>query len=92
MSDLHLVFPTTAESIDQLRPALDAALQQQFPGGMLKRRWDGDVLLLTGPGAEGSIVLDDGKLVGQASLKPPASLMKPVIVEKISAALREVVA
>lgn len=88
MSDLEISFPTTESSIEDLRPALDAALQKQFPGGLLKRSWDGDVLRLTGPGAEGSIELTDGALVGRASLKPPASLMKAAITEKISAAMK----
>lgn len=69
------------------KPQLDAALQQEFPGGMLQRRWEGDVLHLTGPGAEGTIVFEEGRLVGRAALKPPASLMRPVIEKKIAAAL-----
>jgi hypothetical protein len=87
MSDLRLERPTAKTSMDELRPALDAALAEQFPGGMLKRRWDGDVLRLSGPGAEGSIVLDEGVLIGEAKLGPPASLMRATIEQKIGAAL-----
>ena len=85
-------FNTSKPSMEEIRPSLDAALHKQFPGGMLKRTWDGDVLKLTGPGAEGSIVLDGGKLVGRASLKPPASMMRGAIEEKISAAMKEAAA
>lgn len=89
MSDLLIEVPTVKASMAELRPALDAALQKQFPGGMLQRRWDGDVLHLTGPGAKGSIVLEPGRLVGRAELGPPANLMRPLIESKISGALRE---
>ncbi|MEM9558047.1 MAG: polyhydroxyalkanoic acid system family protein [Acidobacteriota bacterium] len=85
---MELTFATAATSMDQLRAALDAALQKQFPGGMLQRRWDGDVLRLSGPGADGRVVLENGQLVGRADLKPPASMMRPVIEEKMSTALR----
>lgn len=92
MIEITLEYATAKGSMDEIRPALDAALSKQFPGGMLKRSWDGDVLRLTGPGAEGSIVLAGGKLVGKASLKPPASMMRSTIEEKISAAMQAAVA
>ena len=87
MSELRIEIETAKPSMVEVRPALDAALQEQFPGGMLKRTWDGDVLRLSGPGAQGSVVFDGGKLVGQADLKPPASMMRPIIEQKISNAL-----
>ncbi len=83
-----MVIPTDKKSMGEIRAALDIALGAQFPGGMLKREWDGDVLKLSGPGAQGTIVLEDGQLVGRATLGPPASLMQAVINEKISAALK----
>jgi hypothetical protein len=86
VSDLRLERPT-AKSLAELRPALDAALAEQFPGGMLRRQWDGDVLRLSGPGAKGTVVLDAGRLVGEAELAPPASLMRGTIEQKIGAAL-----
>ena len=79
----------TAEYRWLIQPRLDAALHKQFPGGMLRRRWNGDVLELTGPGAAGSVVLEEGRIVGRATLKPPASLMRPVIEQKIGTALKE---
>ena len=88
VSDLMIEVPTSKPSMAELRPALDAALQKEFPGGMLQRRWEGDVLHLSGPGAQGTIVLDGGRLLGQARLGPPASLMRPVIEHKIGSALR----
>lgn len=87
MSDLVIERPTAASSMAEVRPRLDAALKEQFPGGMLQRRWEGDVLHLSGPGASGTIVYEAGRLVGRAELKPPASLMRPVIEKKITAAL-----
>lgn len=88
MSDLTIEVATTKATMAELKPALEAAFQKEFPGGMMKRTWDGDVLRLTGPGAEGSIVLEDGKLVGRAQLKPPASLMRAMIEQKVGSALR----
>lgn len=89
MSDLTLEAPTSKASISEVRPSLDAALKAQFPGGMLKWSWDGDVCILTGPGAKGTIVLEDGKLVGRAHLGPPASMMRGVIEQKITAAMKK---
>ncbi len=79
----------TAKSIEQVREALNSALQREFPGGLLQRRWEGDVLVLSGPGAKGSIVLEDGKLIGRAELAPPASLMRGMIEQKVGAALKD---
>ncbi|MEL7061768.1 MAG: polyhydroxyalkanoic acid system family protein, partial [Acidobacteriota bacterium] len=86
MAQLEIVHPTVHASMAAARPSLDAALQKQFPGGMLKRTWEGDVLNLSGPGASGTIVLDAGRLIGRASLGPPASMMASTIEEKVGAA------
>jgi hypothetical protein len=88
--ELTIEVPTAHASMDALRPRLDAAFQKEFPGGMLRRRWNGDVLELSGPGAKGTIVLEDGRIVGRATLGPPASLMRALIETKVSAALQSV--
>lgn len=88
MAELRIEVATAKQSMAELRPALDAALAKEFPGGMLQRKWQGDVLELFGPGAKGSIELAEGKLVGQATLGPPASLMRPLIESKVGAAMR----
>ncbi|MDY7096218.1 MAG: hypothetical protein SX243_24855 [Acidobacteriota bacterium] len=87
MADMTLEAETSKTTMDEVRPGLDAALKKEFPGGMMRWSWDGDVLKLSGPGAEGSVVLDGGKLVGFASLKPPASLMQAKIREKMGRVL-----
>ena len=92
MSDLTIEVPTAKTSMADLRPALDAGLKEEFPGGMLKWSWDGDVMHLTGPGAKATIVLESGRLVGRAHLGPPASLMKPVIEKKISSVMKKAAA
>lgn len=89
MVQLDLDAKTDKASMEDVRPALDAALKEQFPGGMLKAKWNGDVLELSGPGAQGTIVYEEGRLVGRANLSPPASLMKGIIEQKISAALEK---
>ena len=88
MSEMRLEF-VTARSMEQLRDALNSALQREFPGGLLQRRWEGDILHLSGPGAKGTIQLEDGKLIGRADLAPPASLMRGMIEQKVGAALKD---
>jgi hypothetical protein len=83
MSDLIIEVVTAKSSLAELRLAIDAGLKEEFPGGMLKWRWEGEVLHLSGPGAKGTVVLEDGRLVGRAQLGPPASLMRPIIEKKI---------
>jgi hypothetical protein len=90
--ELVIEVATTKGSMAELKPALDAALASQFPGGMLQRRWEGDVLHVWGPGAKGTITYEAGRLVGRADLGPPASLMKGLIEQKITSALRQVAA
>src|SRR5215208_5766250 len=87
MSDLTIEVATTKSSMAEVRPALDAGLKEAFPGGMLKWHWEGEVMHLSGPGAKATIVLEDGWLIGRAHLKPPASLMKPVIEQKIASVM-----
>jgi len=91
MSQLNIQVET-ARGMEEIRPALDSALKEQFPGGMLKWRWEGDVMHLWGPGAKGTIGLEDGHLVGRAELGAPAALMRPVIEQKITAAMKKSVA
>lgn len=80
-------FPTDKRSIDEVRPTLDEALATSFPGGMMTSHWEGSILHLSGPGAEGTVQLEEGRLVGRAKLRPPASLMRPVIEKKMTEVL-----
>jgi len=88
MSELTIEVETAKPSMEEIRPGLDAGLKEAFPGGMLKWRWEGEILHLSGPGARGTILLRDGHLVGYAELGPPASLMRPVIEQKISKVMK----
>lgn len=90
MSDLTIEVVTAKSSMAELRPQIDAGLKEEFPGGMLKWKWEGDVLHLSGPGAKGTVALEDGRLVGRANLAPPASLMRPVIEQKIRRMMQKV--
>lgn len=89
MSDLTIEVPTAKGTMEEIRLALDTALKEEFPGGMLKWRWEGDVMHLSGPGASGTIELADGRLVGRAHLGPPANMMRPVIENKITKAMKK---
>lgn len=92
MSDLTIEVETAKASMGEIRPALDAGLKEEFPGGMLKWSWEGDVMHLSGPGAKATIVLENGRLVGRAHLKPPASMMRPIIEQKISKVMKSAAA
>lgn len=92
MSDLKIEVETAKASMEEIRPALDAHLKEAFPGGMLKWSWEGDVMHLSGPGAKATIALEDGRLVGRAHLKPPASMMRPIIEQKISQVMKKAAA
>ena len=92
MSDLTIEVPTAKTSMEELRSALDAGLKAEFPGGMLKWTWEGDVMHLSGPGAKATITLEGGQLVGRAHLGPPASMMRPVIEKKIAAVMKKAAA
>lgn len=92
VSTLTIVVEGVARPMAELRPFLDARLKEEFPGGMLKWTWDGDVMHLSGPGAKGTIRLRDGRLVGEAELGPPAILMRPVIEQKITRVMQRAAA
>jgi hypothetical protein len=92
MSDLTIEVPTAKTSMEELRPVLDAGLKEEFPGGMLKWTWEGDVMHLSGPGAKATITLEGGQLVGRAHLGPPASMMRPVIEKKITNVMKKAAA
>lgn len=89
MGMMEIQVETSKQSMEEIRPQLDAALAKQFPGGALKLVWNDDVLELTAMGSKGKIFFEDGKLVGQADLKPPASMMRPMIEQKMKAAFEE---
>jgi hypothetical protein len=92
MSELTIEVETSRSSMAELRSEIDAGLKEAFPGGMLKWQWEGDVIHLSGPGAKGTIVLEGGRLVGRAQLGPPASLMRPVIEQKIRGVMEKAAA
>lgn len=89
MSDLEIAVATVHASMAEARPALEAAFRKHFPGGLLQHRWEGDVLVVSGPGASGAVTFEGGKLVGRAQLKPPASLMRAMIEQKVGAAMAD---
>ncbi len=87
MKRLDIVLETGESEIGELRPILDAAITEHFDDGFLHHRWDGDVLCLSGPGAQGSIVHESGCLKLRAELRPPASWVHRTIRRRIEAAL-----
>ena len=92
MKKIDLELDTGVASLGELRPAIDAAIDDHFDDGFLRHRWEGDVLCLSGPGARGSLSHEDGRLKLYAQLKPPASWVSGTIRRKIEAALEDVAA
>jgi hypothetical protein len=92
VSDLTIEVVTGKASMEEIRPVIDASLKEAFPGGLLKWRWEGEVIHLSGPGATATIVLEGGRLIGRAELRPPASLMRPVIEQKIRGVMQKAAA
>ena len=89
MAELMIEVETGKASLDEIRGDVDATVARHFPVDLLEWRWEGDVLHITGPGARGTMVFDSGTLRVQATLKPPASLMRPVIEHMIRSALED---
>lgn len=92
MKKLDLELEVGTAEMAELRPILDAAISGHFDDGFLRHRWEGEVLRLSGPGARGSLVCQDGRLRLRAELRPPASWMHRVIRQKADAALEDVAA
>lgn len=88
MAEFTIRVATARRDMDEIRPALDEALALAFPSGLLTRTWEGRRLRLAGPGARGSIALENGHLVGRAHLEAPATLMQDTIQRRVAAALR----
>ena len=61
MSEIRLEFPTAKTSIEEVRPVLDQALHEEFPGGMMKSHWEGDVLQV---GRDLQFIRINGTIVG----------------------------
>lgn len=89
MARLRIEAETGRSSLEEMRGEIDAMIAKHFPAGLLEGRWDGDVLRLRGPGARGTMVFDTGRLRVEARLKPPASLLRTVIEQKIKAAFAD---
>ena len=90
MKELRVAVPTSHTTLGELRADIDRELSGMFPPGLLEMRWEDERLVLEGPGANASVTLEDGLLVGSATLGPPASFMGAVIEEKIKEALERV--
>ena len=89
MANLLIEAETGRSRLDEMRAEIDAMIAKHFSPSLLKCRWEGDVLRLSGPGARGTMVFDTGKLRVRATLKPPASLVRHVIEHKIRAAFAD---
>jgi FAD/FMN-containing dehydrogenase len=84
MARFEFTVPTT-RPVAQVKAALDAGLAARLPGGRIRRVWEGDVLRLTGMGADGTVTVEPGRIHALVELKPPLSFMKG----KVEQGLRE---
>lgn len=92
MKTLDFELATGDAGAVELRRILDQAISDHFDDGFLHHTWDGDVLRLSGPGAQGSIVHEDGHLRLRARLRAPASLVHRAIRRRIQAAMDDIAA
>ena len=92
MSQLDIRVPLGNRSFEEIRPALDAALERDLPNGLVSAKWDGDRLVISGSGVNGAIFQQDGHLVAQAKLRLPASLMRPMFEQRVGEVLHDAVA
>lgn len=88
VQELSIEVPTAQQRLSDARPALDRALAELVPSGLLQSRWEDESLHLSGPGASATVTLEEGRLVGRARLEPPASMMRGMIEEKMTDLLR----
>ena len=89
LEEVRVEVLTDLQTLSEVRQALDEALKSLLPG-LLHTRWEDETLHLSGPGAEGTVTLESGQLVGRARLSPPASLMRSTIEQKITSLLQTV--
>ena len=87
MAEFLIEHPTSAESWEEVRPRLEAALRKNLDPGLLREQWQQETLRLIGFGVDAVIELEDGKLRARAALGPPASLFRAKIESAIRAAL-----
>ena len=90
MADVVVAVPTGKRSVAELRGPLEKALDRELPSGLFQRRWEGEVLHVWATGASGTIALEDGHLVARARLGPPASLLRTLVEQRMTAALQAV--
>ena len=90
MSELRLEMDTE-KTLEEVRPLLESALEEAS-ADWFGHTWDGDVLRLSGPGARGTVVVDDGRVRLRVRLSLPASLFRREIEKQLKKAMREVFA
>ncbi len=88
MAKIVIEAETGKSSMDELRADIESSLDRHFPP-FLQRTWEGEVLRISGPGAEGTMILVAGTLKVQAKLRPPASMLRQVIEHKIKSAFED---
>ncbi len=88
VSRVEVPLPHNGVHLSEMRPEVEAALQE-LPVGMVKYRWDGDVVRFTAPGTDGRIFVEDGRICAQAKLRFPASLFRRAIMEQAKEGLEQ---
>ena len=76
----------TDKTLDDVRPQLESALEKAS-GDLFDYSWDGDVLKLSGPGARGRMIVEDGCARLKVRLSLPASLFRSEIEKKLEKAM-----
>ncbi len=83
MSTIEIQFPTEFHSLLEIQEQLNESLDRHLPESLVHKRWNHDVLELTGPGIDGSIQVVEGHLRGRVDLRLPASMFREQIETKM---------
>ena len=81
VSKVEVPLPREGVRLSEMRREVEGALAN-LPVGLVKYRWEGDVLRFTAPGTDGRVYVRDATLCAQAKLGFPASLFRATIMRQ----------
>ncbi len=81
VSSVEVPLPRPGVHLSEMRSEVEAALSD-LPVGLLKYRWEGDVVRFTAPGTDGLLYVRDGHLCARAVLGLPARLIRATILRR----------
>ncbi|HEX9671397.1 MAG TPA: polyhydroxyalkanoic acid system family protein [Thermoanaerobaculia bacterium] len=77
----------TNKSFGEFQLDLNAALQHAWGTRVMRYHWEGEVLRITAPGAEGFVAFKPGGVEAEIGMSFPATMLKTQIVADITRTL-----